>query len=61
MPVGHIQFAAVFNGGENLGAVTVDRVDDAAGLANGDGTEGVEVPGFLIFGGLLRGFCHGLE
>jgi len=49
------------DGGENLGAVAVDRVDDAAGLARGDGTEGVEVLRFLIFGGLLRGFCHGLE
>jgi hypothetical protein len=48
------------DGGKDLGAVTVDRVNNAAGLARGDGTEGVEVLRFLIFGGLLRGFCHGL-
>ena len=48
------------DGGEDLGAVTVDRVNNAAGLARGDGTDGVEVLRFLIFGGLLRGFCHGL-
>jgi hypothetical protein len=46
--------------GEDLRAVTVDRVDDSAGFAHGDGIDRVEVLRFLIVGGLLRGFCHGL-
>ena len=46
------------DGGENLGAVPVDRIDNTRRFARG---ERVEVRRFLGVGGLLGCFCHGLE
>ena len=46
------------NGGKDLGAVPVERIDNAESFARG---EGVKIRRFLGLRGLLGGFCHGLD